>query len=150
GGEDVLVYDEPDDGFFLGVHVSESREYIIIHAGHHASSESHVIPAPTPEAAPTLFAARADDVLYSITHWNGGWYILTNADGAVDFKIMRAELGRTERSAWRDFIPYQEGRYILSMEATKEHLVRAERTNALPRVVVRHSSGDEHTIAFDE
>ncbi len=28
GGEDVLVYDEPDDGFFLGVNVSESREWI--------------------------------------------------------------------------------------------------------------------------
>jgi oligopeptidase B len=150
GGDDVLVYDEPDDGFFLGVNVSESREYIIIHAGHHASSESHIIPAATPTAQPVLFAAREEDILYTVTHWNGAWYILTNADGAVDFKVMRAELGRTERAAWRDFIPYEAGRYILGLEATKEYLVRAERVKALPRAVVRHRDGEEHTIALDE
>src|SRR5262249_18421862 len=38
GGDDVLVYDEPDDGFFLSVHASESRDFIIIHAGHHEAS----------------------------------------------------------------------------------------------------------------
>ena len=45
GSEDTLVYDEPDDGFFLSVGVSESRDYILIHAGHHASSETHLIAA---------------------------------------------------------------------------------------------------------
>ncbi|MFT3729714.1 MAG: S9 family peptidase [Terricaulis sp.] len=150
GGDDVLVYDEPDGGFFLGVNVSESRAYIIIHAGHHASSESHIIPAADPTAMPVLFAERTDDVLYSVTHWNGAWYILTNAAGAVDFKIMRADPGNTARAAWRDFIPHEPGRYILGLEATRDYLVRSERVKALPRAVVRHVDGDEHTIALDE
>jgi oligopeptidase B len=150
GGEDVLVYDEPDEGFFLGVHVSESRAYIIIHAGHHASSETHIIPASNPQAAPLLFAPRQDDVLYSVTHWNDAWYILTNADAAIDFKIMRAEIGRTARADWREFIPHEAGRYIMGLEATKDYLVRAERVNALPRAMVRHKHGEEHAIALDE
>ena len=150
GGEDTLVYDEPEDGFFLSVNVSESREYILLQAGHHASSETHLIPASNPAAQPVVFSPREDEVLYSPTHWNGRWYILTNADGAVDFKVMTAEPGRTARANWREFIPHEAGRYVLGLQATREYLVRAERTNALPRIVLRHVSGEEHTVAVSE
>lgn len=150
GGEDVLVYDEPDDGFFLGVHVSESREFIVISAGNGSQSEFHTIPARTPTARPTLFSARETDLLYTPTHWNGQWYVLTNADGAVDFKVMTCAPSATARAHWREFLPHQAGRYVLSLSATKDYLVRAERENALPRIVVRHVAGDEHAIALDE
>jgi oligopeptidase B len=150
GGDDVLVYDEPDDGFFLSVGASESREFILISAGNGAQSEYHTVPAADPTAAPTLFHAREDEVLYTPTHWDGRWHVLTNADGAVDFKIMTCAPGQTARAQWREFLPHQEGRYILGLSATKDYLVRAERSNALPRVIVRHRSGEEHAVAFEE
>lgn len=150
GGEDVLVYDEPDDGFFIGVGLSESREFITITAGNNSQSEMLIIPARTPEAAPTVFHPRETDLMYEATHWNGRWYVRTNADGAVDFKIMVCDPGRTARSYWRDFTPHQEGRYITGLHATKDYLVRSERLNALPRIVVRHANGQEHAIALEE
>ena len=150
GGEDVLVYDEPDDGFFVGIDQSESREFIVIHVGHHASSETLLIPADNPTATPEVFSPRADETLYSVTHWDGRWYILTNADGAADFKIMVADLGRTDRAHWREFVPHQPGRYITGLSAKRGYLVRAERENALPRIVIRHRAGDEHAIALTE
>ncbi|MGD9967153.1 MAG: S9 family peptidase [Hyphomonadaceae bacterium] len=150
GGEDVLVYDEPDDGFFLSVGVSESREYLLISAGNGSQSEYYTIPASDTAAAPTLFSARETDLLYTPTHWHGRWYIVTNADNAVDFKIMTAEPGVTARSHWREFLAHQEGRYILGLGATKDYLVRLERSNALPSIVIRHSGGDEHAIAMAE
>ncbi len=150
GGEDTLVYDEPDDGFFLSVHTTESREFIVIHAGHHASSETHLIPASDPTAAPSLFHGREEDVLYTPTHWNGRWYILTNADGATDFKIMSCDPKATGRAHWRDFLPHTPGRFLLGLHATKDYLVRTERSNALPRIVIRHAGGEEHAIALDE
>jgi oligopeptidase B len=150
GGEDVLVYDEPDDGFFLSLHVTESREFIVIHAGHHASSETHLIPASNPLAAPSLFSQREADVLYTPSHWAGRWYVLTNADGAVDFKVMVCETGATQRDNWREFIPYEPGRFITGLSAAKNYLVRTERANALPSIVIRDRSGDEHAIAIDE
>jgi oligopeptidase B len=148
--EDHLVYDEPDDGFFLSVGFTESREYILISAGNGAQSEYYTIPATTPQAAPTIFHAREDELLYTPTHWNGRWHILTNADGAVDFKVMTCEPGVTRRDSWREFIPHQEGRYILGLGATKDYLVRLERSNALPRIVVRPARGEEYTIALEE
>jgi oligopeptidase B len=150
GGADTLAYDEPDDGFFLSVHVTESREFIVIQAGHHGSSETHLVPATAPETAPILFSPREEDMLYSPTHWNGRWYILTNADGAVDFKVMTAEPGATARASWREFVPHQDGRYILGLHATKDYLVRMERSNALPQILIRHRSGDEHAISLLE
>jgi oligopeptidase B len=150
GDEDTLVYDEPDDGFFLSVHATESRAFILIAAGNGSQSEIHTIPANDPTAAPALFAAREADLLYTPTHWQGRWYVLTNADRAVDFKIMTCEPGRTTRTEWREFISHEEGRYILGLHATKDHLARAERANALPRIVVRHAGGQEHAIALEE
>jgi oligopeptidase B len=150
GGDDVLVYDEPDDGFFLSVHVSESREFILISAGNGSQSECHVIPAQAPTTTPTLFHAREPDLLYTPTHWDGRWHVLTNADGAIDFKVMTCEPGATARSEWREFLAHQPGRYVLGLGATKDWLVRMERANALPRIVVRRRDGEEHAIALEE
>jgi len=150
GGEDMLVYDEPDDGFFLSVGPTESHEYILISAGNGAQSEYHTIPASNPTAAPMLFHGREDELLYTPTHWDGRWYIHTNADNAVDFKVMVCEPGRTARAQWREFLPHREGTYILGLGATKDYLVRSERSNALPRIVIRHRGGEEHAIAIEE
>src|SRR6185295_17829794 len=98
GGEDVLVYDEPDDGFFLGVNVTESRQWIMIHAGNGSQSEYWLIPASDPTAAPRVFHPRETDHLYTPTHWDGRWYVLTNADGATDFKVMACEESATGRA----------------------------------------------------
>src|SRR5262249_43592492 len=84
------------------------------------------------------------------THWNGRWYIHTNADDALDFKVMSCAENATARANWIDVIPHQPGRFITGLSATKGFLVRAERDNALPRIVIRRTNGDEHAIALDE
>ena len=148
--QDVLVYDEPDDGFFLSVGVTGSKEFILLSCGNNEQSEYWTIPAATPEAAPTVFQPRSDALLYDVTHWNGEWYIRTNADGAVDFKIMKCAVGATAKSNWVDFVPAAPGRFVEAVGAVKNYLVRLEKVNALPLVVVRDLAGEEHTIALDE
>ena len=148
---DVLVYAEPDEGFFLSVGVTESRAFLVIEAGNQETSEAWVIPAAQPEAAPSLFARREPGVRYEPTHWDGRWYVRTNADGAVDFKIVAAEEGATERALWRDWLAHQPGRLIVGLAAYRDHLVRLERENALPRLVIHsRETGAEHAIAFAE
>jgi oligopeptidase B len=149
--DDVLVYEEPDEGFFLDVGVTEDNSHILIGAGNGETSEYRVIPARTPTAKPALFEPRKTGVLYQPTVWDGQWRILTNVDGAVDFQIMTAPLARTERKNWKPWIAHQPGRYIEGVVAFKEHLVRLERFNALPRLVVRaRNDGAEHEIAQAE
>jgi oligopeptidase B len=150
GGEATVVYEEKDPGMFLGVGVSASQNFILIGVQNQETSEYHVIPAKTPTAAPKLFAARKVAELYTPLDFDGRWYVHTNADGAVDFKIVQAEYDATDRKNWKDFIPHQPGRYIQDAGAFKNYMVRLERSNALPRIVIRTKSGEEHAIQQTE
>jgi oligopeptidase B len=147
----VLVYQEPDEGFFVGVGVTQSRAFVVIACGNQESSEAHLIPAGDPTAAPTLFSARQEALRYEIEHWDGRFVVRTNAAGAVDFKLAWADEDKTDQAFWRDWIPAEDGRLITGMAAYREHFVRAERVDALSRIVVtRRADMEEHVIAFDE
>ena len=149
-GDDTLVYEEPDEGFFLSVGVSEDRACILISSGNQEQSETHFIPAETPEAAPILFHPREDYLIYEVSRWDGRWIVRTNADGAVDFKIATCEDGATGRAHWRDLIAHAPGRYISDAVIHKGHFVRIERVNASPRIVIRDLAGEEHIVPQDE
>ncbi|GAM98722.1 protease II [alpha proteobacterium U9-1i] len=150
GAEDVVVYEEADEGMFLSPDVTESEAFILISSGNQEMTEVRYIPAATPTAAPTLFHPRAAGVIYTPTHWNDRWHVLTNADGAIDFKVMTCAEGATGKANWREFIAHEPGRYIMMLTAYENHLVRHERVNALPRIAVRDRAGGEHEVAFDE
>jgi len=149
--EDVLVYEEQDSGWFTHLHESASGRFCVIAGGDHETSEQRLIDLADPASAPRLVAARETGVQYSIADRGDELFVLTNADGAIDFKIVTAPLAAPERAHWRDFIPHREGIYILDLELYSGHLVRLERANALPAIVIRDlTSGEEHAIAFDE
>jgi oligopeptidase B len=80
-----------------------------------------------------------------------GLFILTNADGAEDFKIAWTPLAASGRGTWRDVVTHRPGVYILAFTVFAGWLIRLEREDGLARIVVRRlADGDEHTIAFDE
>jgi len=62
-----------------------------------------------------------------------------------------APLASPERANWRDLIPYREGIYVLDVELYADHMVRLERANALPAIIIRDLTSAKSTpIAFDE
>ncbi len=149
--QDVLIYQEQDEGFFVGVELTQSRAFVLITTGNQESSEVWLIPASAPEAPPVCFTPREAGLRYDVTHWAGQWLIRTNADGAVDFKIASARLDATQRAHWRDWQVHAPGCFIIELSAFRDYLVRLERVDALPRLVVRNAAdGAEHTIAMDE
>jgi oligopeptidase B len=149
--DDLLVHEEQDAGWFTNIHESASSRYCVIAGGDHETSEQRLVDLSDPSAAPRLVAARQQGVQYSVNDRGDQLFILTNADGAIDFKIMTTPLNAPERTNWRDLIPYREGIYVLDVELFAGHMVRLERANALPAIVIRDlDSGGEHAIAFDE
>jgi len=86
-----------------------------------------------------------------VEEWDGRLVVLTNADGAVDYKLVWADPAAPGREGWRDLVPHQPGRYLVGLVATRGHLARLERVDALNRIVVtERASLAEHAIAFDE
>jgi oligopeptidase B len=150
--DDVLVYAEADAGFFVSIGQTQSRRFILIDVHGHETSEIHLLDAEAPDVAPRLVAPRVTAERYSLDHGGGDvFHVLSNTGGAEDFKISVAPVAAPDRANWRDLVPHVPGRLILSLTALAGHLVRLEREDGLPRIVVRRlADGDEHAIAFEE
>ena len=149
--EDPVVYEESDPGFFVGIDKTESGRFVVIAAHDHTTSEVHLIEATAPQSALRLVAARERGVEYDVAHRGDLLYILTNADGATDFKIVTAPVEAPGREAWREWLPHEPGTYVRAQLLFAGHHVRLERVGGLPRIVVTDfETGEAHIVAFEE
>jgi oligopeptidase B len=149
--DDILVHDEKDTGLFTGVGSTNSEKYILVDIHDHDTSEVWVIDADKPEVKPQLMVSRDEKIEAEVEHWNDKFIIKTNRNGAEDYKIVEAPIANPAPENWVDLIPHRPGIFLVSMGVFKNWLIRLERENALPRIVIRDmNSGEEHQIAFDE
>lgn len=149
--EDRLVYEETDPGFFMGVGGSLLDDFIYIDIHDHETSEYRLLSTKDLTAEPQLVAEREEGVEYSMTEGGDVFYILTNADGAKDFKIVEAPVSAPGKANWKELVPHEPGRLILNHMAFARHLVWLERREGLPVIMIRdRTSGEEHSIAFAE
>ncbi len=149
--DDELVFHETDTAFYVHVGETQSGDFIVIDVSDHETSEVHLIDAHDPAAMPRLVAARETGHEYAVEHSGDKLYILTNSDGAVDFRICTAPVDNPSRDNWAELIAHDPGTLVLSHTTFKDHMVRLERANSLPRIIIRNLSDDsEHAIAFDE
>lgn len=149
--ENRLVYEETDPGFFLSVSGSRRNDWIFISIHDHETSEYRVLPADRPDAEPVVIAPRQTGIQYDVEEGGDEFFILTNSGGAKDFRIMRAPAADPRPENWVEIVPHQPGRLILGIMGFRDFLVRLERLDGLPRIVIRdRSSGEEHAISFEE
>ena len=149
--DDVLLYEEKDHGFYVGVGQTQSGRFVIIDAHDHQTNEVYLIDADAPESAPRLVAPRQHGHEYGVEHHSDRLIITTNSGGAEDFRICEAPLAAPDPANWREILAHKPGRLILETVAFKDHLARLEREDGLPRIIVRRfRDGHEHAITFDE
>ncbi|WP_316858099.1 S9 family peptidase [uncultured Cohaesibacter sp.] len=149
--EDELIYEEKDAGFFVGLGKSQSGEVIFIDCHDHETSECYFLDARDNSSEPILIARREEGIEYSVDEGCGIFYILTNADGAEDFKLVTTSPDQPGRDHWQGLVPHETGRLLLSHSIFKDYLVWMERENGLPRIQIRNiTNGEQHAIAFEE
>lgn len=129
GGEDVLVFDETDPGFFVSLTVTASRKWILIERGDHDTNETRLIPASDPTQMPQIASPLTRGERYSFTHWNDRFIVLTNTGNALDFQFMQTPDTAPSRENWSPFVPHEPGRFLLGATACKTHLAWSERVN---------------------
>jgi oligopeptidase B len=148
---DPLIYEEKNIGFYVGVGQTQSGKYLVVDAHDHQTNEAYLIDADAPEGELKLVAAREHGHEYSVDHHGEQLFIMTNSAGAEDFRICEAPVAAPQPENWREVVPHKPGRLLLDIVAFAGHLVRLEREDGLPRIVVRRlGDGSEHPIAFDE
>ncbi|MCB1509737.1 MAG: S9 family peptidase, partial [Hyphomicrobiaceae bacterium] len=149
--DDVLVYEEETLGHYVHVSETQSRDFLVIDVTDHENSEVHLLDASSSDPKPRLVVPRREKHLYSVEHHGDLLYILTNSGDAEDFRIVTAPIATPDEAHWRELVPHRPGTLILGLTMYKDFMVRLERENSLPRIVIRDlANGQEHTIAFDE
>ena len=152
---DRTVYREPDPGFFVNVGKTRLNRFIVIEAHDHVSSEAHLLDAGRGAGETRLVAARETGVEYTVEERAGALLIMTNADGAEDYKLVTAPIASPERAFWRDLVVPDAGVLLEDVLVARGFIARAERERGLPRLVVstcdeHNRVTDEHVIVFNE
>ncbi len=148
GGDTVLVYEELDPALFMQVARTAADGFIALNLIAPDMSEVHLIPAGADTAAPRVVRPRQRGTRYEINEWRGQLLMLTDADDAVDRKLLT--LDPATLAAQRELVPHRAGTLIVSVLPFEQALVRVERSNALPRLVLLYADGRETTVPFDE
>lgn len=135
--DDVLVYEEEDDTFNTYVYKSKSRAYIIIGTSSGVSDEFRYIDANEPDAEFKIFQPRERDLEYSIEHFGDDFYIQTNIDDAINYKLMKTAVNQTEKEHWIEVISHRDNVFIEGFEIFKNFLVVEERQNGLIQINIK-------------
>jgi oligopeptidase B len=148
---DELLHEEVDAGMFVDIGATQSGRFLLIEVGDHDTSETMILDLTEDAALPVMVAARQAGRRYEVEHHGDDLLILTNADGAEDFRIVTAPIADPAPANWRDLVPHKAGRLILDHVCLRGRMIRLEREDGLPRIVIRDlASGAESSIAFDE
>ncbi len=149
--DDVLVLQEDDERFYLGVDVSRDERWIILSSESKQSTEVWVLASDEPTATPRSVLGRLDEHEYSVEPWGDRFVIVTN-DEAEDFRVVTiptaapADGGPVERDQWTELIAHVPGRRITGVEAFDGHLVVHEWAAAQPQLRILFASGAERLV----
>lgn len=149
--EDKLVYQEDDETFYAYVYRVKSGKYIIIGSSSTLTDEVRVLNADNPEGEFKIFHPRERGLEYGITHFEDKFYIMTNADGATNFKLMSCDVNNTAKENWKEEIAHRPETLLEGVEMFSKFMVLEERTNGLINLrVMDKVNNNEHYISFEE
>ncbi|MET8834928.1 S9 family peptidase [Micromonospora sp. NPDC004540] len=147
-GEDVVVHQEDDERFWVGVELTRSERFVVIDIHSKITSEVRVVPAANPTGEPAIIAPRRQGVEYAVEH-HGHRFLILHNDGAEDFAL--AYTSADAPGDWTPLIPHTPGTRLEAVDAFENHLVVSLRTNGLTGLrVLPVGGGDSFDIDFPE
>ncbi len=148
--KDELVFHETDDTYSTFVYKSKSRKFIIIGSVSTLTSEYQILEANNPNGNFKVFSPRKRGLEYSISHYKDRFYVLTNKDGATNFKLMQTSLDKTDSESWEEFIPHREDVLLEDVDIFKDYYVLSERKNGLNELkITKWDNTTSYYLPFD-
>lgn len=149
--EDKEMFYEADDTFYTNVYTSKSGKYIIIASTSTLTTEYQILATDNPEGKFQVFQARQRALEYHIDHFEDHFYIMTNMNGASNFKLMKTSVDNTAMENWQELIAHREDTLLENFSIFKNFFVVSERQNGLNKIrVVKWDKSEDFYIAFDE
>ena len=149
--EDVLIYHEEDETFDVGLFKTKSLDYIFIASSSTNEDEMRFIPANDVFADWIIVQPRTEDLEYSVEHYGDDFYIITNADEATNFKIVKTKVTHPSIENWVDFIPHRENVLLEGFEIFKNYFVIEEREKGLLQInIIDSQTGNSNYLPFSD
>ncbi len=149
--KDVEVFFEEDEAFSTYVYRTKSEKYIIIGSSSTVSTEYRILEADNATGEFRIFQQRERDLEYSVAHYKNHFYILTNKDKAINFKLMKTSEQKTLKENWVDVIAHREDVLLEDISIFKDFLVVEERTNGLNKIRIMYwDNSEDYYLPFEE
>ena len=147
---DELVYTENDEAFNTYVYKTKSDAYLVIGSFSAITSEFQILEGDRPEGVFKMFQERTRGLEYSIFHFENQFYIVTNKDGATNFKLMSTSEKATQKENWKELIPHRKEVLLEDIDIFKEYLVISERNEGLNKIRIKRWDGKkDYYLPFD-
>lgn len=134
--DDVAVFTEPDDRYWVGVGRTRSRRYLVIELGSKITSEVHLLDATDPTGNFQVVWPRVEGVEYDVEHAivaGEDRLLITHNDGAANFEVVDVAAA-DPRGARLVVVPHNSETRLEGVDAFADHIVVSYRRDALTRV----------------
>ena len=167
--DDVIVLEESDERYWVGVGLTRSERYLRITASSKLTSEVWLLDATEPTAQPRVVLPRRQGVEYSVEHQaepggpgDAGRLLILHNDGALNFELSAVPLPvagaapvaaagpLADPAGLVTVIANRDDTRLLGVDAFTRHLVVHSRRDGLTRLLIIGAGGGEREISFPE
>ncbi|QBJ64203.1 S9 family peptidase [Pseudoalteromonas sp. DL-6] len=148
--QDVLVYEEQDSSFFMGLGKSRDESLIIIDLASTETNDMWILDANQPQGEFTALMPREEGHEFDIDKLGDTFYIVTNWQ-AKNFRLMIATSDTiADKSQWQTHTPHRENVLLEGVELFNDFLVLSEREQGQARFVVVNKNAERMNLEFDD
>jgi oligopeptidase B len=151
--EDIRLFHEPDERFWLGAGLTRSKRYLVIGLGSKITSEELLLDLSDPDAEPRVVWPRRDGVEYSVDHAvvdGEDRLLILHNDGALDFELVSVSASDPEGER-QVLLPHAPGRRLLDVDCFRDFATVEFRAEGMPHAaMLDYRSGELDVVEFDE
>ena len=145
---DKLIYEEKDDTYYVSLHKTTSKHYVVIHLASATTSEVRLLDAEMADAEPFVFLPRRKDHEYSLDHYQHRFYLRSNRNGK-NFGLYRTRM--RDEQQWEELIPPRDNIMLEGFTLFTDWLVVEERQRGLTSLrQINRKTREVIGIAFDD
>lgn len=146
--QDKLIYEEKDDTYYVSLHKTTSKHYVVIHLASATTSEVRLLDAEMADAEPFVFLPRRKDHEYSLDHYQHRFYLRSNRNGK-NFGLYRTRM--RDEQQWEELILPRENIMLEGFTLFTDWLVVEERQRGLTSLrQINRKTREVIGIAFDD
>ena len=146
---DSVIYAESNPGFFVGLSLTSSEEYVVISAGDHITSEDRLVPASEPMSEPMLVSPRRTGHEYWVDHQGDRFVIRTN-DTHKNNRLVTAPEDDPSEKSWTPLVDGSDSHYIRGFDVFQDFIAVQERVNGLDQIRLLDRANESTYIDFPE